>query len=292
MATASYGSQGSSGGGGGGGGGGGSNSSAPLTGDGSSGTPFTVDSAKLSGISIASGTLINNLTSGIAGGQTIVGGTAASDGLTISTTGNATKGKVTIGSSTGIVLNEATNVYSAGVATPKAGALAHYKGNANNVMSLYLQQANAGASAQSGIDFGSDDAGSTGAHVGLYYLGTGYTPSGNFVPGSAYFIISGGSGNVIYRMFQGSGRYVWTTTTSDSERLAISNAGSVSVGVGVATTATDGFLYIPSCAGPPTGVPTSLSGGAVIPLCYDRTNNKMYVYNGGWKGGITPGVYA
>lgn len=50
----------------------------------------------------------------------------------------------------------------------------------------------------------------------------------------------------------------------------------------LATTATDGFLYIPTCAGTPTGVPTSFSGR--VPIVYDTTNNKIAVYSGGaWK---------
>jgi hypothetical protein len=40
---------------------------------------------------------------------------------------------------------------------------------------------------------------------------------------------------------------------------------------------TDGFFYMPSGAGAPTGVPTSISGYA--PFFYDTTNNYLYVYN-------------
>jgi len=48
------------------------------------------------------------------------------------------------------------------------------------------------------------------------------------------------------------------------------------------TTATDGFLYIPSCAGAATGVPTAQTG--TIPMVYDSTGNNLSVYNGGvWK---------
>lgn len=50
----------------------------------------------------------------------------------------------------------------------------------------------------------------------------------------------------------------------------------------LATNVTDGFLYIASCAGTPTGVPTSKTGR--VPMIYDTTNDKFYIYRGGWKG--------
>ena len=50
----------------------------------------------------------------------------------------------------------------------------------------------------------------------------------------------------------------------------------------LSTSATDGFLYIPTCAGTPSGVPTARTG--TVPLVYDTTNNKIAVYNGAaWK---------
>ena len=57
-------------------------------------------------------------------------------------------------------------------------------------------------------------------------------------------------------------------------------SGSVVVGnyAPIATNATAGFLYIPTCAGVPTGVPTTSSGAA--PLVIDSTNSKMYFHNG------------
>lgn len=50
----------------------------------------------------------------------------------------------------------------------------------------------------------------------------------------------------------------------------------------IATNATDGFLYIPSCAGTPTGVPTTKYG--YVPIIVNSTNNKLYFYSGGaWR---------
>jgi hypothetical protein len=47
----------------------------------------------------------------------------------------------------------------------------------------------------------------------------------------------------------------------------------------LSTSATNGFFYIPTCAGLPTGVPTSITGK--VPIVADTTGNKLYVYLGG-----------
>lgn len=49
----------------------------------------------------------------------------------------------------------------------------------------------------------------------------------------------------------------------------------------LATNATTGHLFIPTSAGAPTGVPASIPTGQVA-LQFDSTNNKLYVYDGGW----------
>lgn len=51
----------------------------------------------------------------------------------------------------------------------------------------------------------------------------------------------------------------------------------------LATTATAGFLGVNSCAGTPTGVPASIPTGQ-IPIVYDTTANKIWFYNGSWRG--------
>ncbi len=52
----------------------------------------------------------------------------------------------------------------------------------------------------------------------------------------------------------------------------------------IATTSTDGFSRLPTCAGPPTGVPADLTKG--LPLIYDTSGNKLWVYNGAWHSDV------
>lgn len=94
-----------------------------------------------------------------------------------------------------------------------------------------------------------------------------------------------------------------SNTTATGNLLSLSTSGSVNVkpliisprgnqsfladhlgniviaGAALATSATDGFLYITTTAGTPTGTPTSYTGRA--PINYDSTNNKLYVNEAG-----------
>lgn len=72
------------------------------------------------------------------------------------------------------------------------------------------------------------------------------------------------------------------TNGAGVRRFAIDTNSNVVIGSGaLATGATNGFLYISSSAGAPTGVPTAFTGR--VTLHYDSTNNQIYVYNGAWK---------
>src|SRR5262249_10265946 len=63
-----------------------------------------------------------------------------------------------------------------------------------------------------------------------------------------------------------------------AERMRIDRNGNVLINTGaISTSAADGFLYIETCAGAPSGTPTSYTGRA--PMIYDTTNNKIWFYN-------------
>jgi hypothetical protein len=90
------------------------------------------------------------------------------------------------------------------------------------------------------------------------------------------------------RYTQDNGVHKWLTAPSGTagntitftQAMTLNAAGSLVLGAAaVATTATDGFLYIPGCAGTPTGTPTAQTGR--VPLVVDTTNNKLYFYSGG-----------
>ena len=88
------------------------------------------------------------------------------------------------------------------------------------------------------------------------------------------FSITATAGNALsYTMQNGSNA---TGFDLDNDRNAAIGGGTL------ATNATNGFLYVPTCAGTPTGTPTAKTGYA--PIVVNTTNNKLYFYSGGsWR---------
>ena len=116
------------------------------------------------------------------------------------------------------------------------------------------------------------------------------------VPDESSFNVPGGVG--LIQSSAASGLVIWNTGQGDiwisaKSTFPMNNAAihiiggtqSLSLGGGgLATSATTGFPYIPHCAGAPTAVPSGVTGYS--PIVYDTTNNKLWVYNGAWKGAV------
>lgn len=67
------------------------------------------------GLTRATNTITSNLSTGVSGGQSVIGGTASGNALTLSSTSNATKGKILFGTS---AYDEANNRMGIGTASP------------------------------------------------------------------------------------------------------------------------------------------------------------------------------
>lgn len=76
---------------------------------------------------------------------------------------------------------------------------------------------------------------------------------------------------------------VYTTMLTVGPSVVLGNAA-------IATNATDGFLYIPTCAGTPTGVPTTQTGR--VAMIYDTTNHQFWIFDGSWLQPKTPAAAA
>ena len=93
----------------------------------------------------------------------------------------------------------------------------------------------------------------------------------------------------LYRTWTDASNYQRLTSTWSTSTALIHNEGAGSSADGsiafndaaLATDTTKGFIMSPSCAGAPTGTPADIPTGQ-IPIVFDSTNNKLYVYDGGW----------
>jgi hypothetical protein len=117
--------------------------------------------------------------------------------------------------------------------------------------------------------------------------GTSISCTGNIIFGNGVGTIAVSTG---FQLYTADTNGIYLQAGSAIGLRATHNTGSILLGVTApATTATDGFPYIPGGAGTPTGVPTSNAG--FYPLYWDHTNKKLYIYDGAWLGGTSPGIW-
>lgn len=154
-----------------------------------------------------------------------------------------------------------------------AAAIARYRwDNSANAPTDYFAKSR-------GASIGSRSAVQSGDGVGTFTFtgddGTDFTPAAQF---RAICDGTVSTGVVPGRVS------LWTASAAGTltERLRADHLGNVIINTAaIATNATDGFLYVPSCAGTPTGAPTAYSG--MVPIVVDTTNHKLYFYDGSWR---------
>jgi hypothetical protein len=137
-----------------------------------------------------------------------------------------------------------------------------------------------------GAAFGWGNAGAVAPYAGSAFMEIYNLLSGSYKPGGVIQTSIGGVHRRIWLDAAGNVLIYRRAATYPNEGLAltIDSNGNIVPGAGaIATNATDGFLYLPTCAGTPTGTPTAYTGRAAA--VYDTSAHKLWVYDGAaWRG--------
>jgi hypothetical protein len=191
------------------------------------------------------------LLTGRAGGQSLTGGTANSENLTLNSTSAGTKGYVNLQTGGGNV----------GIGTTAPAALLDMQKNAASTTTLSVSNTNAAAAAESAIEVHSN--------AGMAHLKAISTAGGNV--GQIYTDL----GHLDFQSGNGSG-YITFDTAGSNERMRITQTGTV--GIGTATpkslfTLQGGEMTFSQLGADPAG---TASYGSL----YVKSDGKMYYRNG------------
>lgn len=206
------------------------------------------------------------------------------NGLYIGTLNNTSLYFGTNNTARGVILN--TGEFILGASAVVSGEYVSFQKSTNGGVFTRIKNGTAGTAAYSAylVTTSSNESG------GLYGFSSSYSTSGGFI--ALTTVLASGASMTGGINIVTKGNHQMSFWTNDTKRVIVPNVGGLVVGTAaLATTATDGFLYIPTCAGTPTGTPTTQTG--TVPLIFDTTNKKLYIYAGGaWIGGTTPGAFA
>lgn len=184
-----------------------------------------------------------------------------------------TSGRVPFVTTNGRLTDASTFTYATGTLT-----------NSNTANSPVVTVTNAANGSGAYSMFMLQIAGSQAAFMSS--TGASWTPSGIYLASQANVGSSQSAGlNVVCEHASGVMRFITGGVATGNERAQIDAAGNIRLcgTAALSTSATDGFVYMPSSAGTPSGTPTSVTGGVATEI--DTTNSKFMAYIGGaWKG--------
>jgi hypothetical protein len=234
------------------------------------------------GITFVGGTAVtSNLATGISGGQSAIGDTASGGNLTLSSTSNATKGKIVFGSTSNAYYDEANGQWIQGNSSPISGLAFQVLKNQNSETDFYVGNSSTGTGAIVALRAGLSTTSNTSAFAGVAMVGDNWGAGAGIPPGGGIFECSPDNGASCLISQRGTGDWIFATTSGRTERGRMTNAGNFAWGTSaLSTSATNGFFYLESMAGAPSGTPTSINSGASIPVVYDSTHGRLYVPSG------------
>jgi hypothetical protein len=157
-------------------------------------------------------------------------------------------------------------------------------GTVNSYLQSNVQNTSNGTSASSDVVATADNGNDSTNYVNLGINSSTYDDNTFTIVGAnaGYLYSSGGNMSVGTASPNTDLLFFTTGTLAANECARITSAGNFIIGrAAKATSDTNGFLYLSSAPGVPTGVPTSFSGRT--PIAIDSNNGDLYLYtNNTW----------
>ena len=223
------------------------------------------------GLTNTGGTITANLSTGVAGGQSAIGGTSASNNLTLSSTSSGTKGKILFGTS---AYDESTNRLGLGTASPSS--ILHLLGT--GIVQETVQSTN--ATDHSRITFSNQADATIGGQLLFGGNSSGFTPGGLMISSSKNFMA--------VTCEQGDIRFTKSTIINGAnEHARFLNNGNLGIGV----TAPSAYLHIKAGTATAGTAPIKLTAGTNLgtpedgAFEFDGTN--LYFTVGGVRKTVT-----
>lgn len=274
----------------------------------SGGTDYEVPLTFSTGLTRSVNTITANLSTGISGGQSVIGGTGATENLTYSSTTNGSKGLHVWGTTSNMYFDEATGNLILGTTTPFLQAAVEVVRNTNSGVAFTFVNQSAGANAYTAFFLAQSPTLASGATFGTFLFSSGSGFGAPYTANAGLFELAGGAGNMHFWIQQNSGDYRWYTKTtfpapSSSIKMELTNNGVLSVldlgaaGTGrlVKAALTTGTLSIASASDVAgaitwptagqvlvsTGTTTAPAGDANVLL--DTTGHEFYITKPGYQ---------
>lgn len=176
------------------------------------------------GLTRTSNTITNDLSTGVSGGQSVIGGTASGNSLTLSSTSDATKGDIIFGTSSYDETTNQLNITNTGQDTALT-----VTGNTNTPFQINVTNTSSGASASSDVVATANNGSATTHYVNMGINGSGGGATPFTTPNDAYMYTIDDSMNIGALGVSSQLRFFTTGGTSPVQRMVIDNEGLVGI---------------------------------------------------------------